>query len=64
MEHIHHVVGQKGGGERSGTKEQSRARAGLTVYLLFFPALTPCDWRALLNWVLSTHIAALKLPDG
>lgn len=34
------------------------------VYLLFSSALTARDWLGLLNWALSTHIAALKLPDG
>lgn len=60
-EHTHHVVGQRCGEEGSG----GRRRAGQSgsVYLLF-SALTACDWLALLNWALNTHIAALKLHDG
>lgn len=44
--------------------ERSRAGQNRSVYLLFSSALTTCDRPALLNWALSTHIAALKLPDG
>lgn len=43
---------------------RSRAGQSRSVYLLFFSALTARDRLALLNWALSAHIAALKLPDG
>lgn len=61
MDHIHYVV---------GCMHVRRGRAGSRVgqsgslYLLFASALTASDWLALLNWALSTHTAALKLPDG
>lgn len=47
-------------------EERARNRAGKSksVYLLFSSALTAHDQLALLNWALSTHIAALKPPDG
>lgn len=43
---------------------RSKAGQSRPVYLLFSSALTARDRLALLNWALSAHIAALKLPDG
>lgn len=43
---------------------RSRAGHSRPVYLLFSSPLTARDQLALLNWALSAHIAALKLPDG
>lgn len=43
---------------------ESRGGQSRSVYLLFSSGLTAHDRLALLNWALSTHIAALKLPDG
>lgn len=43
---------------------RSKAGQSRSVYLLFSSALTARDRLALLNWALSTHTAALKLPDG
>lgn len=62
MQHIRRVANWRRGAEESGGEEE--ARPSLFIYLLFSSGLTAHDQLALLNWALSTHIAALKLPDG